>query len=187
MTHDAQTLLTLAAQFAVISLLAFGGGQSVLPLMERVSVRQYGWLSAPAFTSGVGFGYMVPGPVTTTATFIGYCAAGFPGAAAATLGMFVPPVLLAALAAAGIGRLAGNRFVRAFSAGATPAVIGLLAATAWHIAQNAVTSPPLAVVALGATVLAARTKVSPIVILLGGAGAAVAAWACGLLAVAPRT
>src|SRR3712207_5037633 len=119
---DAAVLWTLFWQFAVISLLAFGGGQAVLPLIERVSVAQHGWTTNGAFTAAVGFGYMIPGPVTTLATFIGYQAAGLPGALATTLGMFLAPTVLAALAAAGVERVAENRWVRAFSAGAMPAV-----------------------------------------------------------------
>ena len=173
------TLITIFYQFATISLLAFGGGQAVLPLMEQITVRQQGWLSTAAFTSGVGFGYMVPGPVTTTATFIGYQAAGFPGALAATLGMFLAPVILAASASAGVSRLAKNRWVSAFSAGATQAIVGLLAATAWGIGQHTLSSWALAGIAIAATVLAARTKLSPVLLLLGGAATGYGAWVLG--------
>lgn len=166
---DAVLLWSLFWQFTVISLLAFGGGQSALPLIERVSVAQRGWLTTEAFTSGVGFGYMAPGPVTITATFIGYQAGGLLGALAATVGMFTAPTILAALAASGVKRLAQNRWLQAFGAGAAPAVVGLLGATAWNVARHSVTSWPLAVVALLALLLSARTKTQPIWVLLGGA------------------
>ena len=166
---DAALLWALFWQFAVISLLAFGGGQAVLPLIERVSVAQRGWTTTEAFTSGVGFGYMIPGPVTTMATFIGYQAGGLPGALAATLGMFLAPTILAALAAAGVERLAENRWIRAFGAGAAPAVVGLLGATFWNIAQHTVTSSATALIALASLLLAIRTKIQPIWLLLGGA------------------
>lgn len=166
---DAALLWALFWQFTTISLLAFGGGQSALPLIERVSVAQRGWLTTEAFTSGVGFGYMAPGPVTITATFVGYQAGGVVGALAATLGMFVAPTLLSALAAAGMQRLARSRWVKAFGAGAAPAVVGLLGATAWNLARHSVTSWPLALLALLALLVAARTKTQPIWILLGGA------------------
>jgi len=166
---NATVLATLFFQFALISLLAFGGGQAILPLMERVSVAEHRWTTTEAFASGVGFGYLVPGPVMTVATFIGYQAGGIWGALAATLGMFAPPTVLAALAAAGAQAVARSRWVRAFGEGATPAVIGLLIATAWNIARHSVTSPPTLVIALIALVLTARTKISPLYLLLGGA------------------
>ena len=165
---DWALLGALFLQFAVISLLAFGGGQAVLPLIERESVGERGWMTSAEFTASVGFGYLIPGPVTTMAAFVGYMAAGLPGGIAATLGMFLAPTILAALAAAGVEKLAKSRWVKAFGAGAAPAVVGLLGATLWSIAQKAVVSLPLAVVAVTALLLAVKTKVPPIWLLLGG-------------------
>jgi len=163
------TLLgALFLQLAIISLLAFGGGQAVLPLIERESVAGRGWMTSAEFTASVGFGYLIPGPVTTMAAFVGFMAAGLPGGLAATLGMFLAPTILAALAAAGVERLAKSRWVKAFGAGAAPAVVGLLGATLWSIAQKAVVSWPLAIVALAALLLAIKTRVQPIWLLLGG-------------------
>ena len=168
--HSEVALLwALFVQFAVTSLLAFGGGQAVLPLIERQSVAERGWLSTSAFTAGVGVGYLVPGPVTTMAAFVGYMAGGLAGGIAATLGMFLAPVILAALAAKGVERLARSRWVRAFGMGAAPAVVGLLGATLWNLARHALTAWPLAAVALLSLALAAKTKIMPVWLLLGGA------------------
>ncbi len=166
---DWALLGALFIQFTVISLLAFGGGQAVLPLIERESVGGRGWMTSAEFTAAVGFGYLIPGPVTTMAAFVGFMAAGLPGGIAATLGMFLAPTILAALAAAGVEKLAKSRWVKAFGAGAAPAVVGLLAATLWSIGQKAVVSWPLAVVAVTALLLASKTKIQPIWLLLGGA------------------
>ena len=166
---DMALLGRLFVQFGIMSLLAFGGGQAVLPLMERVSVAEQGWISTSAFTAGVGFGYLIPGPVTTMAAFVGYMAAGFWGGIAAALGMFLAPTILAALAAAGIEKLAKSRWIKAFGAGAAPAVVGLLGATLWNIARHAVVSWPLGIIALLSLVLAVKTKLPPLWLLLGGA------------------
>ena len=169
-SHSAMALLwALFVQFAVTSLLAFGGGQAVLPLIERQSVAERGWLSMSAFTAGVGVGYLVPGPVTTMAAFVGYMAGGLAGGVAATLGMFLAPVILAALAAKGVERLARSRWVRAFGMGAAPAVVGLLGATLWNLSRHALTGWPLAGVALLSLALAAKTKITPGWLLAGGA------------------
>lgn len=166
-------LWQLFSRFLALSLVAFGGGQAALPLVERLSVAETGWLTPAAFAAAVAFGYVTPGPVLITAAFVGYVVAGLPGAAAATVGAFLLPTLLAAGTAAGLQQLAQNRWLRAFGRGAAPAVVGLLGATAWSLGRGAVSAWPLALITLAALVLAARTALNPVWLVLGGA---VAGW-----------
>jgi len=170
-------LWSLFSRFLVISLAAFGGGKAALPLIERVSVAA-GWISPQTFAASVGFGYMAPGPILILATFVGYQAAGVPGAVAATVGVFLAPMLLAGWAAASVERLSENRWLRAFGDGAAPAVVGLFGATAWSLARASVTSWPLVCVAAAALVLAVRTKIAPGWLLVSGliVGAAAERW-----------
>ena len=86
-------------RFVLISLLAFGGGGAALPLVERLAVSEAGWASPQDFATAVACGYVTPGPVLITATFVGYRAAGLSGAIAATVGVFMMPWFLAAAAA----------------------------------------------------------------------------------------
>src|SRR2546421_11401863 len=74
-------MLELAARFLVIGALAFGGGQTAPPLVERLAVADIGWLTPVQFAIGVGLSYATPGPVLILAAFIGYHVA-VPGAAA---------------------------------------------------------------------------------------------------------
>jgi chromate transporter len=106
-------------------------------------------------------------------------AGGLSGGIVATLGMFLAPTILAAFAAAGVEKLAQSRWVRAFGAGAAPAVVGLLGATLWSIGQKAVVSWPLAGVAILALLLAIKTRVQPIWLLLGGGALG---WAASIIA-----
>ena len=162
-------ILDLFWRFVLVSLLAFGGGGAALPLVERITVGETGWVSAQDFAAAVAFGYVTPGPVLITATFIGYRAAGLAGAASATLGVFLMPWVLAAAAAQQLQRLLQHAWLRGFGLGAAPAVVGLLAVTALHLARQAFTSWGYAVIATVALVLALRTQIHPTLILLGGA------------------
>jgi chromate transporter len=164
-------ILELFSRFVLISILAFGGGQAALPLVERIAVHETGWVSPQDFAAVVAFGYVTPGPVLITATFIGYRAAGLTGALVATLGIFLMPWALAAAAAQQLQRWMQHARLQGFGRGAAPAVVGLLAVTALTLAQSACTSWAYAGIALVALVLTLWTKVQPIGILAGGATA----------------
>ncbi len=116
-------------RFALASLLAFGGGAGI-PLIERIAVREAGWIGEREFASAVGFGQVVPGPVMVVATFIGYRVAGVAGAVAATIGVFLIPSVLAASAARQIGRSPQRRWLRGFRRGAAASAVGLFGVTA---------------------------------------------------------
>lgn len=78
MTH-----LHLFVRFTVISLVAFGGGQAALPLVERAAVHDTAWLTTSTFGTAVAFSYITPGPVLIIATFVGFHVAGVLGALSA--------------------------------------------------------------------------------------------------------
>lgn len=162
-------IVELFWRFVLISLLAFGGGQAALPLLERTAVDETGWIDADDFAAAVAFGYLTPGPVLITATFIGYRAAGFWGALAATLGAFLMPWLLAAAAAHQLQRFLRRPWLRGFGRGAGAAVVGLLGVTALSLAQSSFTSWPYAVIAGSALLLSLKTKLHPFLILVAGA------------------
>jgi chromate transporter len=137
--------------------------------MERIVVGETGWVSPQDFAMAVAFGFITPGPVLITMTFLGYRAAGLAGAGAATLGIFLMPWALAAAVAQQLQRFMQHPWLQNFGRGAAPAVVGLLVVTALHLARNTFSSGVYAGIAGVALVLALWTKLNPIVILVGGA------------------
>jgi chromate transporter len=148
--------LELFARFLLISLIAFGGGQAALPLIEQIAVQDTRWLTPTTFGTAVAFGYLTPGPVLITATFVGQQVGG----------------LLGAL----VTRLAQSRWLRAFGAGAGPAVIGLLGVTVLDVGRESLVSWPYVAVSAAVFVLTARTRTHPIALLAAGA---VVGWLIG--------
>jgi len=161
-------LLELFISFALISMLAFGGGNAVISLLERISVDRMQWVTPQDFAAAIGFAYITPGPVLITSAFIGYRAAGFSGAVAATFGVFLIPWLLSVLAAYQVQRYMQHPWLRGFGLGAAPAVIGLLGITTFTLGRYAFHGWFYVVISSVALVLALFTKVSPILILIGG-------------------
>lgn len=162
-------LLELFAYFAVISVLAFGGGNAAISLLEGISVDQMHWLSPQDFAAAIGFAYITPGPILITSAFIGYRAAGFLGAIVATVGVFLVPWLLSVLAARQVRRYIQHPWLQGFGLGAAPAVIGLLGITVFTLARFSFLGWFYGVIAGAALVLALFSRVSPILILAGGA------------------
>jgi chromate transporter len=175
-------IVDLFWRFALISLLAFGAGGTVLPLMERLAVRDMGWITPQEFAAALACGYLTPGPVLLTATFIGYRAAGLSGAVSATVGIFLLPWLLAAAAAQQLQRVLQHPWLAGFGRGAAPAVIGLFGVMALNLARQSCTHWAYALLAIGAFGLALWTKVHPVVLLLGGT---VLVWVIGALTAPP--
>ena len=106
--------------------LTFGSGLVIVPFLQQGIVQQYGWLDERAFLIAVAIGMISPGPVVITATFVGYLVAGFWGATAATVGIFLPSFVLVLVVAPLFARHRSNRRVQGFVRGAYAAAIGTI-------------------------------------------------------------
>ncbi len=122
----ASTLGKLLLFFLKAGALTFGSGLVIVPFLQQGVVQQYGWLNERDFLVAVAVGMISPGPVVITATFVGYLVAGFLGALAATVGIFLPSFLLVLLVGPILGRHRTNRNVQGFIKCAYAAAIGTI-------------------------------------------------------------
>lgn len=169
----------LILRFLVVGATAFGGGGAALPLVERITVADTGWLTPQQFAIGIGFAYATPGPVLILAAFVGYYVAGVPGALAATAAVFAIPVLLAAGSAGVVARL--NRYARfrAFGRFAAAAAVGLLAVTLVAIARPVVELHPGLLAGAALVFAAERFGLSPVLLLVSAVAVGTVAGALG--------
>ena len=169
-------LIQLASLMALLSLAAFGGGNSILTPMHSAVVADHHWLTDEQFLTAYTLGRLAPGPGSLYVSLIGYQVAGAAGAAVATVALYLPPSLLVYAAARTSDHFAEHPWKRAIERGLAPVVVGLLAASAYQFGAIAVDGPTAAALAAGSTLLLFRTRVSaPLLILAGGAIAALLA------------
>jgi chromate transporter len=161
--------LTILWVFSRIGVATFGGGYAMVPAMEH-EILGRGWLDEKTFTDAITIGQITPGPVALSGTFLGYRLGGVMGAAAATAGMFVPPLVIAILVARSIARFRASPWMHGFLSGIAAAVVGVIAAASWSIGKSAIHTVASLVIAVASTVvMVARPKASPVVVLFCGA------------------
>jgi chromate transporter len=170
-------MVELFLRFLMVGATTFGGGGSALPLVERITVAETGWLTPQQFAIGVGFAYATPGPILILAAFVGYHVAGIAGALAATVAVFAVPVVLAAGSAGMVARLNRHERFRAFGRFAAAAAVGLLAVTLVALARPVFEIHPALLMGAALAFAAERFGLSPVLLLViaAGIGAAVGA------------
>lgn len=170
---------TLFLSFAKVGVMTFGGGYAMLPMLQREVVEAKGWASEEELTDYYAIGQCTPGVIAVnTATFIGQKTAGFPGAAAATLGVVFPSLLIITVIAAVLSNFADIPAVRNAFAGIRVCVCVLILNAVVKLWKKAVVDLPAAIIFLCVLALAVFTKLSPVVfvVLSAIAGVAVKAW-----------
>ncbi len=157
----------LIARFLNIGALAFGGGEAALPVVERLTVTDTGWLTSAQFATGIGLSFATPCPVLILAAFIGYHVAAVPGALAATAAVFAVPVVVAGFAAQIVDKFKDAGWVQAFGQYAAAAAIGLLGVTLIALARPLVDIHPILLVGAALVFAAELRGVHPIVLIAG--------------------
>ena len=165
------TLTRLALFFVKVGSILFGSGYVLLAFLRADLAERWGWLTEQQLLDAIAIGQITPGPVFTTATFIGYLLAGWVGAVLATVGIFAPGFIFVAITQPLIPHLRSSRVAGALLDGVIVASLGLMAAVAWHLARIAITDVPSALLAIAAAVLLVTARPNSTWLILGGAGA----------------
>lgn len=163
--------------FLKIGAVVFGSGYVLLAFLRTDLVEQTHWLSEPQLIDAVAVGQFTPGPVFTTATFIGYLVAGLPGAAVATIGIFLPSFVLVAASGPLIPRLRRSPLAGAFLDGVNSGSVGLMAVVGVQLARAAIVDVTTMILAAGSAAALLRWRVSSTwLVLAGGIVGAAAQW-----------
>ncbi|HET7341919.1 MAG TPA: chromate efflux transporter [Methylomirabilota bacterium] len=165
------TLGALFGTFLKIGAVLYGSGYVLLAFLRHDFVDRLGWLSDRQLLDAVAVGQFTPGPVFTTATFIGYLLAGLPGALLATLAIFLPSFVFVALSQPVLPRLRGKPATAAFLDGVNVAAVGLMAAVTCQLARAAIVDGFTALLALVALALLLRMRLNSAWLVGGGAAA----------------
>jgi chromate transporter len=161
---------TLFFTFLKIGSVLYGSGYVLLAFLRNDFVERLGWLTEEQLLDAVAVGQFTPGPVFTTATFVGYIAGGFPGALLATLGIFLPAFLFVALTGPIVPRMRRWPLLGAMLDGVNVAAVGLMAAVLVVLTRDAVVDWFTVLIALVAGVVLVRTRLnSAWLVVAGGA------------------
>jgi chromate transporter len=157
---------TLFLTFFKIGLFTFGGGYAMIPLMQE-EIIAHSWLTQAEFLNIVAIAEMTPGPISiNAATFIGYQLNGVVGSALATFGVVAPSLIIMVIFSHLLAKLKASKYAIALK-GVAITVTALIAAAVVRLIGPAITSYADIAIALAAFVLVAKTKISPILIILG--------------------
>ena len=168
-TDPLPTLGGILAVFAKAGAFLFGSGYVLLAFLRTDLVARLGWLTESQLLDAIAAGQMTPGPVFTTATFIGYLLAGHAGALVATVGIFLPAFLFVALTAPMLARYVAHPDVRAALRGLNAASLALMLAVSLPLGRAALGAPTLGVpLTLLSLVAIARWRVNAGWLVLGG-------------------
>jgi chromate transporter len=148
--------------------LLYGSGYVLLAFLRNDLIVNYGWMSEQHLLDAVAIGQFTPGPVFTTATFIGYVLAGVPGAIVATVGIFLPSFCFVALLARIIPYVRKSPWTAAFLDGVNASALGLMAGVTWQLGRAAIIDVPTALLAVVAAVLLFRFQINSAWLVLGG-------------------
>lgn len=162
---------TLFLTFLKIGAVLYGSGYVLLAFLRADFVEQLGWLTDHQLIDAIAVGQFTPGPVFTTATFIGYLVGGVPGALLATLAIFLPSFLFVGLVYPIVPRLRRSPWTSALLDGVNVAALGLMAGVTLELGRAAIVDLRTALIAVVAAILLLRFKINSAWLVAAGGAA----------------
>jgi chromate transporter len=159
----------LFLQFLKIGSVLYGSGYVLIAFLRGTFVEDYGWLTEAQLLDAVAVGQVTPGPVFTTATFVGYLTGGYAGAVLATVAIFLPSFCFVAIANPFLPRMRGNRLAGELLDGVNLAALGLMAGVLWELGGEAVVDGQTAIVLVVTGMLLLWRNVNSAILLAAGA------------------
>jgi chromate transporter len=159
----------LAMTLSKVGALAFGGGFTIIPLIQYEVVDRFQWVSTKEFLDGIAMGQLTPGPIMITATFLGYKLSGFLGAAMATLAIFSPAFFIVTLLIPHYDRLKGLKTVRIMEQGILAAFVGMLGLVLSNFGRTTFVDFPSVAFAATAFIALLKKVDLPYILLTGAA------------------
>jgi chromate transporter len=161
-------LVPIAGEFLKLGVVVFGSGYVLLAFLRRDLVDGHGWLSTRQVLDAVVAGQITPGPVFTTATFLGYLLGGVPAALVATAGIFLPSFVMVAAVEPLVGPIRRSAWAGAALDGVTMGALGLMAGVTVDLGRAAITDPLTAVIAVVALGVVLRWRPNALWLVLAG-------------------
>ena len=166
--------VAVLAEFAKLGVVVFGSGYVLLAFLRADLVTHLHWLTERQVLDAVAAGQVTPGPVFTTATFVGYLLGGTPLALVATAGIFAPSFVMVAVLERLMGRIQRSRWLAPALQGVTMAALGLMAGVTIDLGRAAITDPFTAILAAVALAVLLRWRPNGVWLVLAGAAAGIA-------------
>jgi chromate transporter len=155
--------------FLKVGSVLFGTGYVLVAFLEGGLVHQFGWLTQRQLLDAIAIGQFTPGPVLSTATFIGYVVAGIPGAVVATVAIFFPSFVFVGITNPWVPRLRRSPIAAGFLDAVNGGSVGLMAAVLITLGRGALVDVPAWGIGVAAAVAIFRFRIGAPWIILGGA------------------
>jgi chromate transporter len=162
-------LLPMFLFFLKVGSVLFGSGYVLLAFLRADLVDRWGWLTEAQLLDAIAVGQFTPGPLFTTATFIGYLLAGLPGAILATAGIFLPAFIFVAISSPIIPRIRRSLFAGAFLDGVIVASLALMTVVTWQLGRVALSDGLTILLAFASGILIVRYRVNSAWLVFSGA------------------